>query len=87
VLKRASTADAILFFDEADALFGKRTGVSEAPDRFAGFETRELLHLLSKHPGIVILDVAADLDDRGATVKVDFGPGDRVTGLHRPKPI
>ncbi|MEA2003177.1 MAG: AAA family ATPase [Actinomycetota bacterium] len=87
VLQRAATADAILFFDEADALFGKRTGVSDAHDRFTGFGTKELLPGLSKHPGIVILDVSSNLDDQAAAMRVDFRSRDSVAGLHRPKPI
>ena len=55
VLDTASSANWILFFDEADALFGKRTGVKDAHDRYANQETSYLLEKLEKHKGIVIL--------------------------------
>jgi AAA+ superfamily predicted ATPase len=45
----------ILFFDEAEALFGKRTEVKDAHDRFANQEVSYLLHRIEEHPGIVIL--------------------------------
>ncbi len=51
----AETANVILFFDEADALFARRTEVRDAHDRFANVETGYLLQRLEQHPGIVIL--------------------------------
>lgn len=49
-------ADAgVLFFDEADALFGKRTAVSDSRDRNANIEVAYLLQRLENHPGLVIL--------------------------------
>lgn len=45
----------ILFFDEAEALFGKRTGVSDAHDRFANQEVSYLLQRIEDFNGIVIL--------------------------------
>ena len=45
----------ILFFDEADALFGKRTNVQSAHDRFANQEVSFLLQKIEEHPGLVIL--------------------------------
>ena len=45
----------ILFFDEADALFGKRTSVQSAHDRFANQEVSYLLQKIEDHPGLVIL--------------------------------
>jgi SpoVK/Ycf46/Vps4 family AAA+-type ATPase len=44
-----------LFFDEADALFGKRTEVSDAHDRYANIETSYLLQRMEEYAGIVIL--------------------------------
>jgi len=38
IFKDAEECDAILFFDEADAIFGKRTEVREAQDRYADLE-------------------------------------------------
>src|SRR4030095_10078926 len=45
----------ILFFDEAEALFGKRTGVSDAHDRFANQEVSYLLQRIEDFNGVVIL--------------------------------
>lgn len=49
-------ADAgVLFFDEADALFGKRSAVTDSKDRHANIEVAYLLQRLENHPGLVIL--------------------------------
>jgi len=45
----------ILFFDEADALFGKRTNVGDAHDRYANQEAAYLLQRMEKYNGLVIL--------------------------------
>ena len=45
----------ILFFDEADALFGKRSEVKEAQDKYANAETAFLLQKMEEYDGIVIL--------------------------------
>ncbi len=55
VFREAETSNAILFFDEADALFGKRTEVSDAHDRYANIETSYLLQKMEEYEGIVIL--------------------------------
>ncbi len=55
VLKRAAHLDVILLFDEADALFGKRTEVKEANDRFANTDTGYLLQAIESYQGIAIL--------------------------------
>jgi SpoVK/Ycf46/Vps4 family AAA+-type ATPase len=46
---------AILFFDEADALFGKRTDVKDAHDRYANIEVNYLLQRMERHAGLVIV--------------------------------
>ncbi len=51
----AGTANAILFFDEADALFGKRSEVKDSHDRYANIEIAYLLQRLEDHDGVVIL--------------------------------
>src|SRR5262249_30272905 len=51
----------ILFFDEADALFGKRTEINDARDRYANIETSYLLQRIEEYEGIVIL--ASNLRD------------------------
>lgn len=55
VFSRAEGKDWILFFDEADALFGKRTNVSDAHDRYANQEISYLLQRLEDYRGLVIL--------------------------------
>jgi AAA+ superfamily predicted ATPase len=55
IFAAAETANAILFFDEADALFGKRTEVRDSHDRYANVEISYLLQRLEAHEGIVIL--------------------------------
>jgi SpoVK/Ycf46/Vps4 family AAA+-type ATPase len=55
VFKKAENKNWILFFDEADALFGKRTGISDAHDKYANQEVSYLLQRLEEYPGLVIL--------------------------------
>ena len=55
IFAEAGTSNAILFFDEADALFGKRTEVSDAHDRYANIETSYLLQKMEEYDGAVIL--------------------------------
>ncbi len=52
---KADSRDWILLFDEADALFGKRTGVKDAHDRFANQEVSFLLQKVEQFDGLVIL--------------------------------
>lgn len=52
---RAANKDWILFFDEADAIFGKRTSVRDAHDKYANQEVSYLLQRVESHPGLVIL--------------------------------
>lgn len=74
---RAEDKDFVLFFDEADALFGRRTGVSDAHDRYANVEIGPILELLTHAPGLVIFalrDAAgAELEPR-TSVEVRFPP-------------
>jgi ATP-dependent 26S proteasome regulatory subunit len=55
IFAEAATSNAILFFDEADALFGKRSEVKDAHDRYANIEINYLLMKMEEHEGIVIL--------------------------------
>jgi hypothetical protein len=55
IFEEAETANAILFFDEADALFGKRTEVSDSHDRYANIEISYLLQKMEEYDGVVIL--------------------------------
>ena len=55
IFSAAAEADAILMFDEADALFGKRSEVHDAHDRYANIETSYLLQRMEQYEGIAIL--------------------------------
>ena len=55
VLSEAATAGALLLFDEADGLFGKRGEVNDARDRYANLEIDHLLQRIELHPGVVVL--------------------------------
>ncbi len=55
VFADAENANAIIFFDEADALFGKRGEVKEAQDRWANMEVNYLLQRVEEYAGVVIL--------------------------------
>ncbi|MEW9898705.1 ATP-binding protein [Chitinivorax sp. PXF-14] len=91
---RAEALDAILLFDEGDALFGRRTAVSSANDRYANLETNFLLQRLESHEGIVL--VTTNLGDnidgafqRRMDIVVDFALPDHearraIWALHLP---
>lgn len=55
VFAMAAATDAVLFFDEADALFGKRTEVKDSHDRYANQEVSYLVERLEAHPGLIVL--------------------------------
>lgn len=55
VLDEASQTGAILLFDEADALFGKRTDVADAHDHFAPTEVDAVRDILARHQGQVVV--------------------------------
>ena len=55
LLARAEQNEVLLLFDEADSLFGKRTDVHEANDRFANAQTNYLLQRMESYDGITIL--------------------------------
>jgi SpoVK/Ycf46/Vps4 family AAA+-type ATPase len=55
IFDEAEDSQAILFFDEADALFGKRTEVKDAHDRYANIEVNFLLQRVEQYQGVVIL--------------------------------
>jgi SpoVK/Ycf46/Vps4 family AAA+-type ATPase len=64
MLKTAEMKKAVLLFDEADALFGKRSEVKDSHDRYANIEVSYLLEKLKSYPGLVILvsNQKVDLD-------------------------
>lgn len=75
----AEGSSAILFFDEADALFGKRSEVKDAHDRFANIETSYLLQRIEAFEGLVILatNLRRNLDPayvRRLRFIIDFDP-------------
>jgi hypothetical protein len=55
IFSRAARMNAVLLFDEADALFSKRTDIKDSHDRYANTDTNYLLQLLEEYRGIVIL--------------------------------
>ncbi len=55
IFRAAESGNAILFFDEADALFGKRSEVKDAHDRYANIEISYLLQKIEEYTGVVIL--------------------------------
>lgn len=65
VFRRAERKDWILFFDEADALFGKRTSVQSAHDKYANQEVSYLLQRVEDYSGLLILasNFRNNLDD------------------------
>jgi len=55
IFQESQNGNAILFFDEADALFGKRSEVKDAHDRYANIEVGYLLQKMEEHEGVAIL--------------------------------
>ncbi len=55
VFNAAAGSSAVLFFDEADAMFGKRSAIGDARDRYANIGVSYLLQRLEQHDGAVIL--------------------------------
>ncbi|MEA3325298.1 MAG: AAA family ATPase [Euryarchaeota archaeon] len=55
IFEEAETSNAILLFDEADAIFGKRSEVKDSHDRYANIETSYLLQRMEEYDGVVIL--------------------------------
>ena len=55
IFSYAQNTNVILFFDEADAIFGKRTEVTEAKDKYANTEVSFILQRIEEYNGIVIL--------------------------------
>ncbi len=65
IFDEAETSNSILFFDEADALFGKRSEVKDSHDRYANIEISYLLQKMEEYEGIVILatNLHGNIDD------------------------
>lgn len=65
LLDEASAAGIVLLFDEADALFGRRSEVRDARDRYANLEVGFLLQRIEEHEGVVLLSTnrSGDMDE------------------------
>lgn len=65
IFDKAEVCDMILFFDEADSLFGRRTEVKNAHDRYANLEVNYLLERMERYKGLAILATnrKRDLDE------------------------
>ncbi|MFN8377617.1 MAG: ATP-binding protein [Anaerolineae bacterium] len=77
IFEEAHLSNAVLFFDEADALFGKRSEVKDAHDRYANLEVAYLLQQLETYEGVAILatNLRQNLDEaftRRLSFLVDF---------------
>ncbi|WP_280871819.1 ATP-binding protein [Streptomyces sp. MJP52] len=86
IFTEASAVNAVLLFDEADAIFGKRSEVKDARDRHANIESAYLLQRMESFDGIAVLttNLRANLDEaftRRLDVVADFpvpDPGQRL---------
>jgi hypothetical protein len=77
VFDEAQGGNSVLFFDEADALFGRRTDISDAHDRYANLEVSYLLQRMEEYRGVVVLatNLRQNLDEaftRRIRFLVDF---------------
>ncbi|GAA3074330.1 hypothetical protein GCM10020000_69180 [Streptomyces olivoverticillatus] len=77
IFTEADRTDAVLLFDEADAVFGKRSEVKDSHDRYANMESAYLLQRLESFDGIALLttNLRANIDDaftRRLDLVVDF---------------
>jgi hypothetical protein len=82
IFTEADRVNGVLLFDEADALFGKRSGVSDSKDRHANVEVAYLLQRMETFDGVAILttNLASNLDEafiRRLDAIIDFPSPDR----------
>ncbi|MBD2233310.1 ATP-binding protein [Phormidium tenue] len=87
IFTAAAAANAILLFDEADALFGKRSEVKDAHDRYANIETSYLLQKMEEYDGIAILttNLQSNIDEaflRRLRFVVEFALPQAAERLH-----
>ncbi|MDQ1375740.1 MAG: hypothetical protein QOJ09_3078 [Actinomycetota bacterium] len=97
IFAEADHVNGVLLFDEADALFGKRSEVTDARDRYANVEIAYLLQRIERFDGIAILttNLRANLDDaflRRIDVLIDFPVPDpdarrRLWAAHLPSTV
>lgn len=87
IFREAEQSNVILFFDEADSLFGKRTEVKDSNDKYANQETSYILQRIESYDGMVILatNFARNFDPafmRRITVSIQFEqPGEQIRKL------
>lgn len=86
IFTEASRVNAVLLFDEADAIFGKRSEVRDAHDRYANIESAYLLQRMESFDGLAVLatNLRANLDDaftRRLDIVVDFPLPDEAARL------
>ncbi|MFD7495583.1 ATP-binding protein [Streptomyces sp. NPDC059832] len=77
IFSEAAGVNGVLLFDEADAIFGKRSDVKDAHDRYANVESAYLLQRMESFDGLAILatNLRANLDDaftRRLDLVIDF---------------
>ncbi|NCG38061.1 MAG: AAA family ATPase [Actinobacteria bacterium] len=77
IFSAAAVGNQVLFFDEADSLFGKRTEVSDARDRYANLEVSYLLQRIEIFEGLVVLatNFSNNIDSaflRRIDISIDF---------------
>lgn len=77
IFTEAAGVNGVLLFDEADAIFGKRSDVKDAHDRYANVESAYLLQRMESFDGLAILatNLRANLDDaftRRLDLVIDF---------------
>ncbi|HYD10461.1 MAG TPA: AAA family ATPase, partial [Acidimicrobiales bacterium] len=65
VFGAASATNVVLFFDEADSIFGKRSEVTDAKDRYANIEVSYLLQRIESYDGLIVLatNFSKNIDD------------------------
>ncbi|MFG2134623.1 ATP-binding protein [Streptomyces sp. NPDC048751] len=91
IFSEAAGVNGVLLFDEADAIFGKRSEVKDAHDRYANVESAYLLQRMESFDGLAILatNLRANLDDaftRRLDLVIDFpvpDPAQRLALWHR----
>lgn len=87
IFDEAQSSSAVLFFDEADAIFGKRSEVKDSHDRYANMEVSYLLQRMEQYDGVTILatNLRANMDEaftRRMQFIVDFPFPDEEERLH-----
>ena len=87
IFAEADRVNGVLLFDEADALFGKRSEVRDAHDRYANVEVAFLLQRMERFEGLAVLttNLRSNLDDafaRRLDAIIDFPVPDEVDRLH-----